>query len=88
MIIVKGYAKAILGGLLAGLITLSAVAVNVKTPADVTFIQWVIVAISFLGTATGVYAIPNRAEVPSLPTVIAIPPVTTIPPVITAPPLQ
>ena len=83
MNIVKGYAKAILGGLLAGLITLSAVAVNVKSPADVTFIQWVIVAISFLGTATGVYAIPNRSEVP-----IILPPVVSIPPVTTAPPLQ
>lgn len=60
---IKGYAKAILGGLLAGLITLSAVAVNVKGPGDVTFIQWVIVAISFLGTATGVYAIPNKNAV-------------------------
>lgn len=59
----KGYAKAILGGLLAGLITLAAVAANAKGIDSVTFIQWVIVAISFLGTGTGVYAIPNTPKI-------------------------
>ena len=60
---IKGYAKAILGGLLAGLITLAAVAANANGIVDVTFIQWILVAISFLGTATGVYVIPNKSSV-------------------------
>lgn len=54
------YAKAILGAALSGLITLAAVAANAKGIGDVTFIQWVLVAISTVGTGIGVYAIPNR----------------------------
>lgn len=53
-------AKAALGGVLAGLITLAAVAANANGPADVTFIQWVLVATSTIGVWIGVYAIPNR----------------------------
>lgn len=53
-------AKAILGGILAGLITLTAVAANAHGPADVTFIQWVLVATSTIGVWIGVYTIPNR----------------------------
>ncbi len=56
-------AKALGGGILAGLITLAAVAATAKGVGDVTFIQWVLVAISALGTATGVYAIPNKPPV-------------------------
>lgn len=53
-------AKALGGGILAGLITLTAVAANAGGPADVTFIQWVLVASSTLGVWIGVYVIPNR----------------------------
>lgn len=57
------YAKATGGAILAALITLAAVAANAEGIADVTFIQWVIVAISGLGTGLGVYAIPNKRSV-------------------------
>lgn len=53
-------AKAALGGILSGLITLAAVATNATGVGDVTFIQWVLVAISTIGVWIGVYAIPNR----------------------------
>lgn len=53
-------AKAILGGVLSGLITLAAVAANATGIGDVTFIQWVLVAISTIGVWIGVYTIPNR----------------------------
>lgn len=53
-------AKAALGGILSGLITLAAVASNARGIQDVTFIQWVLVAISTIGVWIGVYAIPNR----------------------------
>ena len=53
-------AKAVLGGILAGLITLAAVAANATGIQDVTFIQWVLVATSTIGVWIGVYAIPNR----------------------------
>lgn len=53
-------AKAALGGVLAGLISLAAVAANAKGIGDVTFIQWVLVATNFIGVWIGVYAIPNR----------------------------
>lgn len=53
-------AKAALGGVLSGLITLAAVAANATGVGDVTFIQWVLVAISTIGVWIGVYAIPNR----------------------------
>lgn len=56
----KPIAKSLAGGILAGLITLAAVAAGAKGVGDVTFIQWVLVAISTLGTGTGVYAVPNR----------------------------
>lgn len=52
--------KALAGGVLAGLITLAAVAATAKGITDVTFIQWVLVAISVVGTGTGVYALPNK----------------------------
>lgn len=53
-------AKAALGGILSGLITLAAVAANAHGIQDVTFIQWVLVAISIIGVWIGVYRIPNR----------------------------
>lgn len=53
-------AKAALGGVLSGLITLAAVAANATGPQDVTFIQWILVATSTIGVWIGVYAIPNR----------------------------
>jgi len=53
-------AKALAGGILAGLITLTAVAANAKGIGDVTFIQWLLVGTSTLGVWIGVYAIPNR----------------------------
>ncbi len=52
--------KALGGAVLAGLITLAAVAATAKGIGDVTFIQWILVAISFVGVGTGVYAIPNK----------------------------
>jgi len=55
--------KAILGGILSGLITLAAVAASAGGPGDVTFIQWVLVAISTIGVWIGVYAIPNRPTI-------------------------
>lgn len=51
--------KSIGGAILAGLITLGAVAANAHGIGDVTFLQWVLVATSVLGTGIGVYAIPN-----------------------------
>lgn len=57
------YAKAIGGALLAGLITLTAVIDPTAGPADVTFFQWLMVAVSVLGTGIGVYAIPNRSTI-------------------------
>lgn len=56
----KAYAKALGGALLAGLITLAAVAASATGISEVTFMQWILVAISVLGTGLGVYAIPNR----------------------------
>lgn len=53
-------AKAVAGGVLAGLITLAAVAADASSPQDVTFIQWVLVGTSTIGVWIGVYAIPNR----------------------------
>lgn len=53
-------AKAVLGGILSGLITLAAVASTAGGPGEVTFIQWVLVAISVVGVWIGVYTIPNR----------------------------
>lgn len=57
--------KALGGGILAGLITLAAVAATAKGIGDVSFIQWVLVAISVVGTGTGVYALPNRSTPPA-----------------------
>lgn len=57
-----GSAKAIAGGLIAGGITLAAVASDATSPADVTFIQWVLVGVSVLGTGFGVWAIPNKPK--------------------------
>lgn len=57
---ILGSAKALGGGLIAGGITLAAVASDAATPADVTFIQWVLVGVSVLGTGLGVWAIPNK----------------------------
>ncbi|MEX1079799.1 MAG: hypothetical protein WED09_11900 [Homoserinimonas sp.] len=56
-------AKAALGGVLSGLITLAAVAATATGVQDVTFIQWVLVAISTIGVWIGVYSIPNRPAV-------------------------
>lgn len=53
-------AKAILGGILSGLITLAAVASGAAGFPEVTFMQWILVAISTIGVWIGVYAIPNR----------------------------
>lgn len=60
----KGYLKAIGGAILAGLITLGAVAANAQGITDVTFLQWVLVATSALGTGLGVWAIPNAPVKP------------------------
>jgi len=58
------YAKAVGGAILAGFITLGAVAANAQGIADVTFLQWILVATSVLGTGLGVYEIPNAPTLP------------------------
>lgn len=63
---IKSSAKAVAGGLIAGGVTLAAIATDATTPGDVTFIQWVLVGVSVLGTGFGVWAVPNKPkQIPS-----------------------
>lgn len=60
MIIIRGAAKAVLAGLIAGVGSLSAVLVDNKSIGDVTDGQWVAIVLATLIALGAVYGVPNR----------------------------
>lgn len=56
----RGAAKAVLAGLIAGVGSLSAVLVDNKSIGDVTDGQWVAIVLATLIALGAVYGVPNR----------------------------
>lgn len=58
----KHYAKALIGGILAGLTYLLTVLAPAATAGDITLVQWIGFWVSVLSTFTGVAVVSNGAK--------------------------